>query len=760
MATRAARARCSANELAGRLASPAPADALARADSVVALLAWWQLTENDETWSEALPALDELSRLTARAPAELAAYVEAFHAVCLRRTGDSERARAVSRSLGFVTDWRILGPFDNERGKGFSVASGPEKEIDFSARMPGKAREVAWRENPAPDHPGGFVVLDEVLRPSQQVLAYLRDERRVRSRARGGRARREHRRDPGLRQRRERALARRPPAGVLRPGPRRDRAPAGLEPHRREDLRRGRARLGGRRAAVRARRPARSRCASTRRTPPTPHRSPRLPRRSPSRARASCSTCARRTIRRRRACSRSSISSRVPTIAPAHSARAAVASALAKQPDDVATLYLQALASAPDDRTTREVMEVDAWIRPLREVVRRDPRHVAALCDLARFHLDHDPLAERADALSAQALAAAPEGPARARRAHRCAERPRARRRVRRARAPAQHRGQRLDRRRRARARARGDRRRPARRRAPRARAGLRARSARHGCLPRARLEYADRGRAAEITRVTARVVDAIPASIAARAAAARALESLGELAAARALLQRAQEIAPEDTDVLLALSRLDQRGGDVAKAVERLDEILRIDPTQDKVRRQRELLVARDEHRFEEPYAWDARQVLSKVDRAWQADEPFTVLERTHVHKVNKDGTHSNYEHVLLRIQNDGGVKALDAYGLYYPEGATLSVKRVRLLHADGSSEAAPAPRGGDRSAGGGFVRVYDLPPLEVGDAVEVESYSDTSVPSVFGNYFGLRDEFYADHPTASRRCGARSSS
>lgn len=747
-----------ANELAGRVQAKVELDELAQCDSVVAVLAWWQLTENRESWNEALPALNELARSADAAPPELAAYLRAFQSVCLRRGGDSDASRKLARELGFVTDWRILGPFDNERGKGFATKSGPElaagKAIDFGAKLQGKARSVTWRANPAPDHPGGFVVLDEVLRPSQQVLAYLATSVHVES----AREVALHLASTGALKvfvNDHEVLARdvhRPAffdqdrvAVALQPGWNRIVLKSGIEDvsdwvvglrvceldGRPMNLQ-GQAQVDSQHAADAP--PAF--VAATKK--PAPRTRERLDARAKDDANAARLLALFHLITR-------------PDDRAQRSARAAVALALepdSRGPRDVETLYLQALAAAPDERTTREEMEVDAWIRPLKEVVRRDPTHVAALCDLARFYLDHDPLAQRADELSAQALALAPNDP-----------------RVLGVRIGAWNDLQRHD---------------ESDELALRLNtqvngwtdAGVRARAHAEvvagrrdaalavleqgferdpldtGVFRELLSEYADRGRAADITRITARVVDAIPASIAARLAAVRALESLNELAAARALLERALEIAPEDTDVLLALSRLDQRGGDVAAAVKHLDEILRLDPTQDKVRRQRELLVARDEERFEAPYAWDARNVLAQAARDWQKDEPFTVLERTHVHKVNRDGTHSSYEHLLLRVQNDGGVKALDVYGLFYPQGATLSVKKVRLLHADGSSETAPAPRGGDREAGAGFVRVYDLPPLKVGDAVELESYSDTSVPSVFGNYFGLRDEFYADQP------------
>lgn len=738
------------NELDGRLRAPAaaaPRDALTDADSLVATLVLWQLVENHELWAEVAPAVDRLARIDTNA--ECAAYLRALDAAALRRTGAADRAFELSRSQAFVTDWRILGPFDNERGKGFDATNVPTGALDWNARQQGKAREVGWRVHPAPDHPSGFVVLDDVLRPNTQVLAYLATA--VRS---------EKARDVALHVATsgafkvfvndEAVLAR----NLHRPAfLDQDRVVVALQPGwNRIVVQSGTEDAGDWIVGVRVcgldGAPLALAVDSSHASEAPPQAQKATAKLAP-RARDVLEARAKEDADAARLLALLHLISR-PNDRAEHPARAAVALALQSAPKDVDTLYLQALAAAPDEHTSREELEIEPWIAPLKEVVRLDPAHVAATCDLARFYLEHEPLPRRADELSAAALRAAPND----------------------ARAIGVRIGAlndlelsdeadelsldlhtRLD--------AWSD-------------AGVSTRASQervHG-RPDAALAaleqgfermpldtgvfrellsaYTDRNRAEDVERATERALRASPSSIGVRLAASAQLEALGDLARARTLLERAHEIAPEDTDVLLALARLDQRSGDVPRSLGRLDEILALDPTQDKVRRQRELLGARDSDHFEAPYRWDAREVLANASKDWAADEPFTVLERTHVHKVNKDGTYTSYEHVLLRVQNDGGVKALDAYGLFYPQGASLSVKRVRLLHADGSAQAAPAPRGGDRWNGAGSVRVYDLPPLKVGDAIEVEAFTDVGRPSVFGNYFGLRDEFYSDQPDA----------
>jgi cellulose synthase operon protein C len=98
--------------------------------------------------------------------------------------GNPQRSAALLRRLGFVQAWRIAGPFDDEGKRGFDAAYPPEQGIDLAAPMPGKVREVSWRELPAEAVADGFVHLGAALRPSREVVGYAlavveapRDER-------------------------------------------------------------------------------------------------------------------------------------------------------------------------------------------------------------------------------------------------------------------------------------------------------------------------------------------------------------------------------------------------------------------------------------------------------------------------------------------------------------------------------------------------------------------------------------------------------
>jgi tetratricopeptide (TPR) repeat protein len=77
--------------------------------------------------------------------------------------------------LGYVTRFRLVGPFDNEGKAGFDTATPVEEKklepADLSASFPGKERPVRWRELPERAVRRGYVPLGALLRPRQNVCA-------------------------------------------------------------------------------------------------------------------------------------------------------------------------------------------------------------------------------------------------------------------------------------------------------------------------------------------------------------------------------------------------------------------------------------------------------------------------------------------------------------------------------------------------------------------------------------------------------------
>ena len=48
--------------------------------------------------------------------------------------------------FGFLTHWKIIGPFDNTGRKGFAAVYPPEERIDLSAEYDGKKGKVKWQD--------------------------------------------------------------------------------------------------------------------------------------------------------------------------------------------------------------------------------------------------------------------------------------------------------------------------------------------------------------------------------------------------------------------------------------------------------------------------------------------------------------------------------------------------------------------------------------------------------------------------------------
>ncbi|MEM7205090.1 MAG: DUF3857 domain-containing protein [Planctomycetota bacterium] len=87
-------------------------------------------------------------------------------------TGDLEDAARRTSELRFLDDWWLIGPFDNERGAGFARALPPEAGVDLAGSYDGKKRPVAWRRLPGASAPAGRIDLDALVRPNDQVLCY------------------------------------------------------------------------------------------------------------------------------------------------------------------------------------------------------------------------------------------------------------------------------------------------------------------------------------------------------------------------------------------------------------------------------------------------------------------------------------------------------------------------------------------------------------------------------------------------------------
>ncbi len=92
----------------------------------------------------------------------------------LRRAGELPASVKAYRELGYLHDFRVIGPFDNEGKRGFDFELGPERDrkgaVQKDVEFDGRERKVRWRKLPDVVH-SGQIDFDALLRPNENVCA-------------------------------------------------------------------------------------------------------------------------------------------------------------------------------------------------------------------------------------------------------------------------------------------------------------------------------------------------------------------------------------------------------------------------------------------------------------------------------------------------------------------------------------------------------------------------------------------------------------
>jgi len=86
--------------------------------------------------------------------------------------GEIGTAKSLCKKLGFIQNWFVIGPFDNDGKTGFDKEYPPEKETKISSEYQGKDRKVKWRHMNI-ESPLGFVDLGAIFRPNKNTCSYL-----------------------------------------------------------------------------------------------------------------------------------------------------------------------------------------------------------------------------------------------------------------------------------------------------------------------------------------------------------------------------------------------------------------------------------------------------------------------------------------------------------------------------------------------------------------------------------------------------------
>ena len=81
----------------------------------------------------------------------------------------------VAQHFGMLTEWNVIGPFDNRDRKGFDVAYPPESELNFDAKYDGQLGEVTWSTVTAESDDGLFDI-GELIENYKGSAMYLTTE--------------------------------------------------------------------------------------------------------------------------------------------------------------------------------------------------------------------------------------------------------------------------------------------------------------------------------------------------------------------------------------------------------------------------------------------------------------------------------------------------------------------------------------------------------------------------------------------------------
>jgi hypothetical protein len=92
-----------------------------------------------------------------------------------KRLKDLGQEIDLAKHLGFILDWKLIGPFANVEQKGVETSYPPEKALDFKAEYDGKEAKVRWKDHLSKDE-NGIVDLNSEVGQHTEAVAYAATE--------------------------------------------------------------------------------------------------------------------------------------------------------------------------------------------------------------------------------------------------------------------------------------------------------------------------------------------------------------------------------------------------------------------------------------------------------------------------------------------------------------------------------------------------------------------------------------------------------
>ncbi len=252
------------------------------------------------------------------------------------------------------------------------------------------------------------------------------------------------------------------------------------------------------------------------------------------------------------------------------------------------------------------------------------------------------------------------------------------------------------------------------------------------------------------------RLLTVDPDGLWAAGTAARAYRRLAQPDRAIAAYERALLLAPEEVSALRAVSDLHAEAGRRERQLDLLKEILRLRPQEKDVREYVEHMVP-PKPREDEAHAWSADRFL-KMRHADAAGQNRRSLVELTVSTVFENGLSSQFRQVVFQPLTDAAAAEARQYAFQYQADTQQVVLRgARVYRSDGRVDEAI--ESGEAPANDPSITMYtsgrnfyvQFPRLEPGDVVELRyRVEDVTLRNEFADYFGEVTYLQSSDPTA----------